>query len=108
MEKRLAQYAANVEAVKGYYKSAHPPPSRTDRTRRVPLPVLIGHAASLTRPRAPSLDGGKRRRPRRAAGPRAVTRRRRRRARRDITREFDGAVDKMALADALAAFVKAA
>ena len=25
-----------------------PPPSRTNRTRRVPQPVLIGHAASLT------------------------------------------------------------
>ena len=24
------------------------PPSRTNRTRRVPHPVLIGHAASLT------------------------------------------------------------
>ena len=24
-----------------------PPPSRTNRTRRVPHPVLIGHAASL-------------------------------------------------------------
>ena len=26
----------------------HPPPSRTKWTRRVPHPVLIGHAASLT------------------------------------------------------------
>ena len=26
----------------------HPPPPRTNRTRRVPHPVLIGHAASLT------------------------------------------------------------
>ena len=26
-----------------------PPPSRTNRTRRVPHPVLIGHAASLGR-----------------------------------------------------------
>jgi hypothetical protein len=25
-----------------------PPPSRTNLTRRVPHPVLIGHAASLT------------------------------------------------------------
>ena len=25
-----------------------PPPPRTNRTRRVPHPVLIGHAASLT------------------------------------------------------------
>jgi hypothetical protein len=25
-----------------------PPPSRTNRTRRVPHPVLIGHVASLT------------------------------------------------------------
>jgi len=28
--------------------AAPPPPPRTDRTRRVPHPVLIGHAASLT------------------------------------------------------------
>jgi hypothetical protein len=27
---------------------AAPPPLRTNRTRRVPQPVLIGHAASLT------------------------------------------------------------
>ena len=26
----------------------HPTPSRTNRTRRVPHPVLIGHAASVT------------------------------------------------------------
>jgi len=31
-------------------RDAPPPPSRTNRTRRVPHPVLIGHAASLRQP----------------------------------------------------------
>ena len=31
-----------------YYQAGTPPPLRTTRTRRVPHPVLIGHAASLT------------------------------------------------------------
>jgi hypothetical protein len=32
----------------GQATDGSPPPSRTEWTRRVPHPVLIGHAASLT------------------------------------------------------------
>ena len=44
--------AATVTAIIPYYGFAPPPPPArppcTNRTRRVPYPVLIGHAASLT------------------------------------------------------------
>ena len=37
-----------LEEAIGQLQVCTPPPSRTNRTRRVPHPVLIGHAASLT------------------------------------------------------------
>jgi hypothetical protein len=59
MTQRLKQYHKNVAAVKGYYKDITKefngvgdkvaPPPRTKWTRRVPHPVLIGHAASPAR-----------------------------------------------------------
>ena len=37
-----------AEEVRGLFVASPPPPSRTDWTRLVPRPVLIGHAASFT------------------------------------------------------------
>ena len=83
---RAASAVKSAASAERGERSGSPPPPRTQWTRRVPHPVLIGHAASLSQSGTGRAQRGAARRGRCGAGGGGGGRRRRRRRRPILTR----------------------